>query len=330
MSRYDFVSLPDAARRAKREAMVLDRRLPGRCFGRVLLEYECMQPVHVGLGLKDLSGNDVIRLGVTSRGAPIVPGSTLKGVLRARYEAITKSCVLSRPTKNKGDWVKSESQSQRPVNKALLGDQAEKQFDRVDHCRSSDEVCAACALFGFQAGRRAMRSRVTVGDLITSSGFIVDHMPAQWEPRLHHVGDVNIEKRGKGEPMFVLRSLHGRKFAFDDPAAPAEEAKLAVEAIPKGAKLRGSLNFFNIELAEFGGLLCALGHSPRSFLKVGAGKGHGFGRIDLIDMKWDLRDHRRQPIQPDVDSLRAEFMRSADRYGAGEEKLIEIHKVAAP
>lgn len=329
MSRYDFVSLPDAARRAKREAMVLDRRLQGRYFGRILLEYECEQPVHVGLGLKDLSGNGVIRLGVTSRGAPIVPGSTLKGVLRARYEAITASCVLSRPTKNKGDWVKSPSKSRKPVEKALLGKQAEEKLAKVERCSSSDSVCAACALFGFQAGRRAMRSRVTAGDLITSSGFVVDHMPAQWGPRLHHVGHADVEDI-RGEPMFVLHSLHGRKFAFDDPAAPEEEAKLAVEAIPKGAKLHGSLHLFNIEPAELGGLLCALGHSPRSFLKVGAGKGHGFGRMDLVAIKWELCDHRRQPIQPDVDSLRAEFVRSADRYGAGEEKLIEIHKVAAP
>jgi RAMP superfamily len=93
---YDFVSLPDEP--AGGEAVGHHTFQAGRLTGRLTLVYETLAPLHVGSGVFDTAGqcgltggNRSVRAIVRKRGLPVLPGSGWKGVVRARFEAITRS-----------------------------------------------------------------------------------------------------------------------------------------------------------------------------------------------------------------------------------------------
>ncbi|MCA9718276.1 MAG: hypothetical protein KC468_26625, partial [Myxococcales bacterium] len=62
-------------------------------FGRLELVYKLDQPVHIGAGRKVVVNGGLVRATVRSRSTAVVPGSSWKGAVRARYEAITRSCA---------------------------------------------------------------------------------------------------------------------------------------------------------------------------------------------------------------------------------------------
>lgn len=326
--RYDFIPLPAGVRREERPAARLDVRLPGRLFGQILVEYECEQPVHVGSGFKDLRGNVVVRLGVRSGGSLVIPGSTCKGMLRARYEAITKSCALFHPAGFPNRSVRSASRSHPQVGFARLSPEMERHDILQRLCKPGDRgrLCPACGLFGCQSGRQGLRSRVSVGDLTVVGGTeaVIEPIAAQYGPRLHHIGAARVQQTRDGQ-QFVVESLHGRKFARGAQRVQAGEPSLAVESIPARARLRGQWRLFGLDPAELGGLLCAGGFMPSSSLKVGAGKGYGFGRIRPVRIELSLVDERRAAIETAADVYRAAFEASPDRHGPGVERLLAIH-----
>jgi len=116
----------------------------------------------------------------------------------------------------------------------------------------------------------------TVTDLAGAGGSRLEvmSMPERFGPNLHHVGPATRNPAGDA---FDVRSVHGRKFGRG--SGPATEHRQRVEAIPAGTVLAGQLRLFNVTPAELGGVLAALGYDPRSALKLGGGKSHGFGRV---------------------------------------------------
>jgi CRISPR/Cas system CSM-associated protein Csm3 (group 7 of RAMP superfamily) len=313
---YRFVPLPPAAHRTHRPHAVHDRRIPGTLTGVLDLTFRTEQAVHVGSGYKALHQEDtVVRTAATVRGAPGVPGSSLKGALRGRYEAITRSCAGEPP---RGGSVRS--QSHPDVKRATFTDDV-RQADVFRRCRA-EGLCAACALFG----RMSVRSRVTVTDFVAEGAFAVASMREQFGPNAHHLGDFRIVDGNRGNKEFEVFRLEGRKFAVGEgPAAPKARWQ-PVEVIPAGTALRGSLRLVNVAPAELGGLLAALGRSPPSLLKLGAGKGQGFGRVALHGIEYRLQDHGRAPVGAEEAAWREAFERSADRWPAGEDALVRIHQ----
>ena len=78
---------------------LLKRAASGASFwGKMSIKIEALSPIHLGDGTLRLSEELGFSKGFAVRSilcpeAPIIPGSTLKGATRVRYEAITKSCV---------------------------------------------------------------------------------------------------------------------------------------------------------------------------------------------------------------------------------------------
>lgn len=325
MASYAFVPFPDVGpmvRRVERPAGRHDRRIPGAWFGSVELALVCQQPVHIGSGFKAVEEGEVLRRTARSGGRLVIPGATLKGVLRARYEAMTRSCALEPPSER----GKIDSQTYKDVKRGHLTPETKQLpvFKRL--CGERDQVCAACALFGYQTDKGTLRSRVAVADLTADEARTAEivRMPVQYEPRLHHLGKFRIDRSGR-DPAFEVGPLYGRKF-YQDAAPPAPGGSLEdVEAIPLGTPLRGSLRLFNVEAAEMGGLLAALGLEPGSFLKIGAGKGHGFGRAVIAQVTYRLRDDRGRERSEDVGGWVEAWKASPDRWDRGVERLVEIH-----
>jgi hypothetical protein len=307
---YDFVPLAPDVRRIARAEAHWDRRAPGTLAGRIDITLTAEQPLHVGGGSKEARPPHVVLRGARIRGRPGIPGSSLKGVLRARFEAITRSCTsLSpgfTPIKIRSSTTDIKKARLTPsLRPAALGGGC------TERC-----ACPACALFG----RMSLRSRITVTDLVCTgdTDFAIAAMPERFGPNLHHVGPARINASGDA---FEVIGFHGRKFHRGH--GPATEARQHVETIPTGAEIVGQIRLFNATPAEVGGLLAALGCDPVSAIKLGGGKAHGFGRA-RCHARCALVAHGSTPLDPA--QWRAAFLDSPDRWDDGETRLVALHR----
>jgi len=325
MAQYTFIPFPDTGpmvHRALRPAACHDRRQPGTWFGALHLRATCLQPVHVGSGFKAEQNGGIVRRSARTGARLGIPGSSFKGVIRSRFEAITRSCAFEPPSERD----KVLSQTYRDVEQGRLTDDVKKLPLFDGRCGERELLCPACALFGFENSNGTLRSRISFADLTTEDDVAPEtrDMPSQFGPRIHHLGKFRIDD-SRGLREFVVGPLHGRKFYVDSAVREPAVGHERVEAMASGTHLLGTIQLFNVETAELGALLVALGVAPASFLKVGAGKGHGFGRIRLDAMTYRLRDDRRRSKEPDVAGYSAAFEASHDRWDAGVQKLLEIH-----
>jgi hypothetical protein len=306
---YGFVPLPPTVRRIARDEASWDRRVPSTLAGRIEIELTAAQPVHVGSGSKQALQRTVISSGARVRGGPGIPGSSLKGVLRARYEAITHSCAIAVPRLRHDHSIRSST----GLSKARLLASALNAAVADTSC-TPKRACPACALFG----RMSLRSRITVTDLACAGDarFDIAHIPERFGPNLHHVGPARKDRSGS---VFEVHGLHGRKFGLG--RGPAADNRQRVEVIPAGTVLTGQIRLFNVTPAELGGLLAALGCDPPSALKLGGAKAHGLGR-----MHCKARYYLAGASSLDPSEWRRQFVASPDRWPDGEDHLVALHR----
>jgi len=328
MDRYAFVPFADQGpmvRRVARPNARHDRKLPGMWFGKLQVELVCEQPVHVGSGFKTEMEGKVLRRTARAGNALLVPGSSFKGVLRARFEAITRSCAGDLPSER--DKVVSRSHPE--VTRGHFTHEVKRMAVFADACGDGDLVCPACALFGFQRKHDTLRGRITVTDFVTADGVapMTELMPSQFGPRIHHLGKFRIDDDDR-EPVFEVGPLHGRKFYIGPSPTTDAVGYERVEAIPKGVNLRGEIRILNLDDAEMGALFAALGVAPASWIKLGCGKGHGFGRVRAGRIGHVLSDERRRTRAAVPEMWARAFEASVDRWEAGMRHFQEIHQGA--
>ena len=248
------------------------------------------------------------------RGGPGIPGSSLKGVLRSRYEAITRSCAGRRPPQ------RAKVQSSTGIKTARLVDSARK-HDVFESCHPN-RLCPACALFG----RMSLRGRLTVTDFVATgaSRFETIAIPERFGPNLHHIGTSRVGQDRSGNREFEVQSLHGRKFHIG--RGPASDTTQRIEVVRKGQALSGEIRVFNLTRAELGGLLTAVGAMPPSALKVGGGKSHGLGRLQCKGLTCYLADAGGKTVAVAAEAWRSEFEQSPDRWEDGENQLVAWHR----
>ncbi|MFO0578873.1 MAG: RAMP superfamily CRISPR-associated protein [Polyangia bacterium] len=329
---YEFVELPPGAvqvHRARRGSAVFHRRVEGSYSGSLVVRFSCEQLVHIGTGYKQLlslaagAPARIVREGARVMGRPGIPGSSLKGALRSRFEAITRSCIQGRPPERSAVRSQSTDIRRAELSTAVLNQ------DVLQACRVNrkeplqSELCPACALFGLMS----LRGRITCTDLMTPQGTEFTHVdvPEPFGPNLHHVGEVTRTQDGEGKPCFLVRRLHGRKFAMGRGPVPPRPNLQPVEAIPSGCILDGSLLLTNVTLSELGGVLAALGHLPESPLKIGGARGQGLGRLQLANLQFDLEAPDGTKLAKPAEALHQEFLRSQDVWPAGLDKLVRVH-----
>lgn len=326
---YLFVPLPDHVNRRHRPEAVFHRQVDEALSGVATIEFVCEQPIHIGSGFKRVLGPRVLRSAVRIHDGLGLPGSSVKGMIRSRYEAITYSCTSApRVPKGRGDlW---EVRSSTGIKYARFRNGLFR--TEVFRVCSSDEMCPACALFG----RMSQRSRVTVTDFHApvQGEFALFDLPEQFGPNIHHVGAAKIisnersHDRGSDQ-LFEVSTLKGRKFALGQGRRVENAKPQPVEVIPAGTILQGQIRFMNVMPMELGGLLAAIGKTPASKLKIGAGKCYGLGRMSLRSMTVTLRNRNTIPQGEQEQAWRAAFEAAqSDRFPIGEETLVRIHQGA--
>ncbi len=322
---YRFVNLPANVYRIPRPHAQHGRKDRDLFSGRLEITFAAEQPVHIGSGFKALIDDKVVRCGVLVNGNPGVPGSSMKGTLRGRFEAITRSCAGQAP---KDGQIRSST----GINKAQFTEDVKSHpaFRKCD----AQRMCATCALFG----RMSLRSRIMVLDFEADQVFGTEGMLEQFSPNAHHLCKTREIVTQDGEEKFRVSGLRGRKFGMHLGPIPDNQKRKwqRVQTIPKGALIRGAVLLANVRPEELGGLLVALGRYPESVLKIGAGKGNArenaaehdasFGRIKLVELGWTNRAGK--PMVQEERALYNAFAKSPDRWGDGERDLVAIHQGA--
>jgi CRISPR/Cas system CSM-associated protein Csm3 (group 7 of RAMP superfamily) len=301
---YDFVSLPAAPVRGN---AVGHHKYPAdRLTGRLTLVYETLTPLHVGSGVFEtaaqcgLAGDDQPVRGITRRlGLPVLPGSSWKGAVRARFEAITRSClgVAARPLKM--DSVKLPEalwpeRERRAKVKIELRDPRLGALKPPEVGTSPQDLSPADALFGAMG----YRGRVHPSEGVIEEGPWLARslsVPPLESPAPHRLAKPGAARRVRDG--IEIAEVEGRKFYYDGPLlegrvkqseeGPAHED---IDAVPARSRITIDVHLEAVTEAELGALLISAGHGKEvGIVRFGGYKPAGLGKVRLIEITGELR-----------------------------------------
>ncbi|MEH2195480.1 MAG: RAMP superfamily CRISPR-associated protein [Nostoc sp.] len=186
----------------------------------------------------------------------IIPGSSLKGVVRSIYEAITRSCLCK-------------------TNATVP--------DGYSECKDTSQLCPACVTFGAMSWLGLVHFHDAKYDPDNDKpGFQTGLITPLFSPKPEAV---DLET---GEKVYYDKNnnIRGRKFY---PHSYEEEVKptIRIQQAELGKKFTTYVTYANLTKAQLGTLLIALGQDPenRLGLKIGSGKAVGMGTIKIDVVK---------------------------------------------
>jgi CRISPR/Cas system CSM-associated protein Csm3 (group 7 of RAMP superfamily) len=296
---YDFVSLPDAPKKVT--APGHDTYPQHLYSGTLVLVYRTETPLHVGSGAFEssvecgLSGPDQPVRGIVRReGRPVFPGSSWKGAVRARYEAVTRSRLAlakdfyrfrkdktPQALKNKDDYPEYEVRIRDPRLERLRAVMVKK----PEHLKT---LSPAESLFGAMG----YRGRVHPADGIitgTPAGEPLQVAPME-SPAPHRLAQAG-EALNRGR-IIEIRAVEGRKFYYDGDLvrgrAPRDNPQGTpihefIDSVPRESKIRLEVHLEAVSLAELGVLLICSGQGGEAgIVRFGGFKSVGLGKVELV------------------------------------------------
>lgn len=212
------------------------------------------------------------------QGQHIIPGSSLKGLVRSLVETIGPGCW----------WLfKGEHEDKLP-----------KDFRQ---CRYQDKLCVACRMFGLIQDGTLLLGHVGFEDAVCEEprGYDPIYTPILSAPKPRHIAWY-LDSTG--------RQVAGRKFYFHSTEIRAlqeiKRSKSGVELnqyiAPVGpdSVFTFSAHFDNLAKDEFGLLLYALALERGMRHKIGYAKPAGLGSVEIALTRLALIDYRRRYTSP--------------------------------
>jgi hypothetical protein len=298
---YEFVTFPAKSPSLKPPAghhAYLNKRVHGILH----LELTVETALHVSTGTV-MMGSDVGQSGIpliktmqTGNDKLTIPGSSLKGVVRSIYEAITNSTLAV---------VTGRYKNQMPK-------------DRLP-CRNKEKLCPASQVFG----ALDWQGLISFQDAkCVKKGFAPGFMPSLYRPRPD-------QRRKYFNPV-------SRKFYYHAIKAVGGGQKgIPTQQASRQYTFETKLQFMNLTSAELGTLLVALGQDknyPFS-LKVGAGKPIGMGtmtvkiaRMEKLESMRDRYSDYNSEAPTLSESELQTFMKQAIA-AAHQQKLVELDQL---
>lgn len=250
IGRYDFVPIHGTV---KRQPVAGHQRIdPNKQTGLLEFGLRTLSPLFVGTGLYALSDDlglgpgRVVRSCYRINDVPVVPASSLKGVVRSVAEAVSASCVTT-----------------TTMQKSKLPE------DAIRQC-TIEAACPACTLFGMQG----YIGQVQFQDcwLVKDTGTGTHRIPALYAPRAAEGAKPYFDEWG---------NYLGRKFyRHGRPEQAADRGE--IEVIPPDRLLLGRLEFLNLTDEQLGLLFYALGLERKFELKLGGGKPVCLGSVRVL------------------------------------------------
>lgn len=194
---------------------------------------------------------------------PVIPGSSLKGMVRSLVEILSPSCLTTVTRR----WARHIPAGLAP-------------------CQDVNALCPACRLFGMTGAE----NNNYLGQMSFEDAQLVKGKRAE-------ISTPQLWSRNDLPPHYLDHSyFKGRKVYHHSQVAEGNDARLTFAA---GAVLLTRIHFENLLAAEMGLFFAAIGLHPRHrFLpKLGAGKPVGMGSIEtypkMIKVRGDLRRNGR-------------------------------------
>ncbi|WP_218082209.1 RAMP superfamily CRISPR-associated protein [Anthocerotibacter panamensis] len=306
---YEMVPLsreqPIRARPAGQDAF----KSEGRLSGKIHLQLTVKTPVSVGSGVvmmgsdlsKETSSIPLIKTAVRRDQRLVIPGSSLKGVVRSTYEAITRSCLCK--TTARGPQIPSGYQE---CKKNAVG------------------VCPACQVFGAMNWQGLIQFSDALCD---QTGFGRGFMPSLYRPR------------PKQASIYLAKGkVQGRKFYYHAVRAIDKgQQGIPVQQAQEGTTFSTSLRFMNLTPAELGTLLIVLGQDAKHpmALKIGAGKPIGMGTVVVAVTRLEhfknLRERYSSYINSGTEILSGDAFKQAIQpmLRAAHQNLVQVTQLQA-
>ena len=224
---------------------------------------------------------DLIKAAVQQGNTLIIPGSSLKGVVRSSYEALTHSCLCKTKARKESS---PKGYSECKVKK-----------DQLD-------VCPACRVFGAMGWQGLISFSDAVGQAISMD---VEFMPNLYGPKSNNpMYDNGGKVAGRKFYYHAIEAVTSKKMpdGKDNKGVNAQKAK-------QGYVFKTTVQFKNLSEAELGTLFVILGQDkdhPMA-LKVGGGKPIGMGSlvvtVEALDKNTDPKERYTEYVLPESDQL---------------------------
>ena len=255
MNPYDFVSLGE---RPRRKPYKEHHKFDGRA-GVIKCSIETKTPIFIS------DGSQVNPMRFITKGRkPIIPGSSLKGLLRSVAEAAGNGCMLLFD----GLYEKKKINYSRNIP---------REFQK---CTTNKSICPCCRMFGMMSRSHGDLSKgnVTISDAIIEGKPDFHPMviiPALMTPKPRH-------------DAFYLSGerIAGRKFFFHHPQGIKTDERITkfnkrIQPLDRGSRLLFEVSFSNLEDEELSLLLYSIALEPNMCHKIGMGKPVGLGSIKI-------------------------------------------------
>lgn len=314
---YDFAPLPHTKHVAGAPRAGHGWEDPARFSGSLTATLTARSAITVASGQYALSEDAgfapgfVVRAIARSGGQPVLPGSSLRGALRANFEIVTRSCLGHVRTAMDERYHRGDRRQSR-VPQALIDDLVAQGAPPVGRARVELEIpeglrpcrartpedtarlCPACLVFGVEAWQGLVAVDEARPVELPDHGGARFALPASQGPQLHRVGRAQARVGPRG-PELRLTALYGRKVYYSRDGRPTKENPVVpTDYVPEGARFAFGLTFHNLGIEEIGALLAALGLDAEHIFpfRVGGNKPFGLGLLDISGIhvrRFDLR-----------------------------------------
>jgi CRISPR/Cas system CSM-associated protein Csm3 (group 7 of RAMP superfamily) len=317
MNPYDFVPIDIEHPPQRRRPIWHNTLMPGGAHaarlysGHLYLYIRAETPLFIHDGTSSMQDLDHPRQHLrNSWDECIIPGSSLKGMLRTVVETLCNGCMTV--------YRKPQEYIDDPLPRGFA------------HCQDNTALCIACRLFGMmQSGRLRPGQRqidiflgkVNIGDAVAFEQEPEYHAPLYTAvldgPKPRHRA-FYIDKQG--------RYIAGRKFYFHSKKLLTEDRLIPIahsdryrnqyiKPLAAGTDFEARIDFTNLEADEFAALLFAIELQPDMRHKIGYGKPLGLGsvqlsttRLQLVDFSERYRNaHTQRGIKPYSDDELADL-----------------------
>lgn len=259
---YRFVSISKEVEREKiRDRHVLDKDLN---HGKWIIKLTTLTPIMVLSGHLTYYDNIFQRAMVlNSKGLPVIPGSSIKGIIRSTYEALTKSCIEPPIIKDKKKKDKKE-----PINLSKYLPQTNNRL-----CFDID-VCPACQLFGYVSKKHVAKSLISFSQFIATEKENVirtERVPKLYLP----LPDEKALKWYLCDDDVLQRKFytHGK---------PQKEDGIPTMVVSENVEFVGEMTYENVTDKELAILLTAFGQGDKPFAqRLGYAKPAFYGSVQF-------------------------------------------------
>lgn len=219
---------------------------------------------------------------ITRSGLPVIPGSSLKGLLRSLVETVGNGCYLLFD----GKYERRRTDYSRKLPEAF------------HNCSKLEELCIACRMFGMLERRKVLLGNVSVSDARTRPGEYTEHDPIYTKPLM------TPKPRHQAFYLNEHGQIAGRKFYFHSPNQIQTDTRKTpynqhICPLNPGSRFTFTVDFQNIRDAELAVLLYALvleQNPPKREMrhKIGLAKPVGLGSVKIEITKISLIDYQRR------------------------------------